>query len=153
MKAARWIAPVLALVLAGCATGPAVRLASAESDAAAKQFVPAEGRANVYIARSNDPAGGVASFTLTIDGKTIGPIGPGTFYLVVVDPGKHSLTAAATLNSAKATLEVQAGKNYFYEITSTGSGLTAQPSLGIVLIEEMGKMMVRQDKRAEGSNE
>jgi hypothetical protein len=95
----------------------------------------------------------VASFDIVVDWKTIGPIGPGTFYLVAIDPGKHGIAATTTLNSATAALDAEAGKNYFYEVTSTGSGFTIQPSLGIVMIEDMGKLMVKQNRRAQGSSE
>jgi len=90
---------------------------------------------------------------MMVDGKSIGPIEPGMFYLVTVEPGRHSIIAMATLNSAKVTLDAQAGRNYFYEVTSSGGGLAAQPSLGFVLLEEMGKLMVRQNRRAQSSGE
>lgn len=153
MKAAQWIVLLVAALLAGCVTGPSVTLAAADSDAAAKQFTPPDGRANLYIARSESPVGKAASFEIVVDGRTVGPIGPGTFYLVVVDPGKHVIAAGTTLTSVRATLDAEAGKNYFYQVTSNGSGFTAQPSLGIVLLEEMGKIMVRQNRRAQGSAE
>jgi hypothetical protein len=145
----RWAVLFGILTFAGCATGPNVSLATPESDAAAKQFAPLDGRANLYVARSNDSAG--TTFNVIVDGRTIGPIISGTFYLVDIDPGKHNLAAVSKLYSAKATLDAEAGKNYFYEVTGTSSGLTAKPSLGIVLLEEMGKIMVRQGKRAQSS--
>jgi len=153
MKAARWIVVLIGAALAGCASNPAVTLAGSDSDAAAKQFRPPEGRANLYIARSESPVGNAASFEIAVDGKTVGPIGPGTFYLVVVDPGTHTITAATTLSSAKAAFDAAAGKNYFYQVTATGTGFTAQPGLGIVLLEDMGKIMVQQNRRAQGPGE
>ena len=51
------------------------------------------------------------------------------------------------------TVDVESGKNYFYEVTAMSSGMAAKPSLSFVLIEEMGKLMVRQDKRAQIAGE
>lgn len=153
MTAAKWIVPLMMLAFVGCATGPAVTLATPDSDAAAKQFKPPEGKANLYVARSGGSDSRVTSFDIAVDGKSIGPIGPGTFYLVSVDPGRHTVAAASVLNSAKTTFDAEAGRNYFYEVTASGSGFSAQPNLGMVVIEEMGKIMVRQNRLAQGAGE
>ena len=141
------------LVFASCVTSPSIPFASSEFDSDAKRFSPPEGKSNLYIAWSGGSSGQVVSFDITIDGKEIGKIVPGTFYLVTINAGNHIVVVAARLNSSKATLDAEIGKNYFYEITSTSSGITAKPSLGIVLIEEMGKIMVRQNRRAQSLSE
>jgi hypothetical protein len=66
MTAARWIVLLLLAVLVNCTTAPTVQLASPDSDATAKRFMPPGGRANLYIARSNDSASRVASFDIVV---------------------------------------------------------------------------------------
>ena len=153
MAKGRWFPLLAAVTLAGCVTVASVPMATSASDADAKTFRPPEGRADLYVARSNGSAGAAGLFDISVDGKLVGPIAPGTFYLVVLDSGRHEISAATGMNTTRVTLDADAGRNYFYEVTATSGGFTAKPSLGIVLIEEMGKMMVRQAKRAQGASQ
>ena len=153
MTTVRWIPLLMIMALvAGCMTAPSVPMASAALDAEAKQFTPPAGKANVYVAWSNDSSART-TLDISVDGKLLGPIAPGRFYLAVVDPGRHDVSARSMTSSANVTLNADAGKNYFYQITASSGGYTAKPSLGVVLIEELGKMMVRQNQRAQGSAE
>ena len=136
--------------LVGCATA---KIATPESDAAAKRFVPPEGKANLYVARSGGSYGPTTTFDVVVDGKVAGALSPGTFLLISIDPGTHAVAATSIGNSSRTSLEAEAGKNYFFEVTASGSGAIVRPSLGFVLLEEMGKLMVRQAKRVQGSEE
>ncbi len=139
------------MALVGCVTAPSVPMAAPAADADAKQFMPPAGKASLYIAWSNGSSGG-ASLDISVDGKLLGPIAPGTFYLVEVDPGRHEVSARSGMNSAAVAVDAAAGNNCFYEVTATSGAYGAiKPSLGVVLIEEMGKMMVRQAQRAQSS--
>jgi len=151
MTNGKWISLLAVAAFAGCMT--TVQLAPSESDAAAKRFVPPDGKANLYVARSNASEGERALFGVSIDGKAVGPIAAGTFYLVVLDPGTHSVAATSNENTSKASFDAQAGKNYFFEVTATAGTATPRVSLGLVLLEPMGKIMVQQDKRALSVNE
>ena len=153
MAKGKWILPILIMSLAACATAPVATVASSESDTSAKKFMPPEGKANLYIAWSNNPNGGARSFNVSLDGKMLGVISPGTYNNVAIDPGKHSIVVTSNLNSAKVSLDAAAGKNYFYEVTASAGTYTAQPSISLVLLEEMGKIMVRQNKRAQTISE
>src|SRR5271169_5341117 len=153
MTTGRWI-PLLGIMtlVVGCVTAPSVPMAAPASDADAKQFMPPAGKANLYIAWSNGSSGGASHVDISVDGKLLGPIAPGTFCVVAVDPGKHEVSAKSGMNSATVAVEAAAGSNYFYEVTTTPGAYGAnKPSLGVVLIEEMGKMMVRQAQRAQSS--
>jgi Protein of unknown function (DUF2846) len=152
MTTGKWL-PLLVIVtlVGGCMTAPGIPMASPASDADAKQFLPPAGKANLYVSRSNGSSG--ASFDVSVDEKLLGPIGPGTFYLFAVDPGRHEVSVKSMMTSANITMDAAAGKNYFYEVTATSSGYAGKPSLGMVLIEEMGKLMVRQAQRAQSSGE
>jgi hypothetical protein len=153
MAKGKWILPIIIMSLAACATAPVATIASSESDATAKKFMPPEGKANLYVAWSKNPNGGARSFNISLDGKLLGVISPGTYTNVAIDPGKHSIVVASNLNSAKVSLDATAGKNYFYEVTASAGTYTAQPSISFVLLEEMGKIMVRQNKRAQTISE
>jgi outer membrane lipoprotein-sorting protein len=137
-------------VLFSCTSSPNIPIASADSDAKAKMFIPRQGKANLYVAQSS---GDAATFDITVDGKEIGPIGPGTYYLVEADPGRHSIAASSQLSSSKVTVDAESGRNYYYEVTATSNGMAATPSLSLVLIEDMGKLMVRQNQRAQIAGE
>ena len=153
MTTGRWI-PLLVIMalVGGCVTAPSVPMASPASDADAKQFLPPAGKANLYIARSNGSSGGSSLFDISVDGKLLGQIAPGTFYLAAVDPGKHELSAKSGMYSTSVAVDAAAGNNYFYEVmAASGAYGVSKPSLGVVLIEEMGKMMVRQAQRAQSS--
>jgi Protein of unknown function (DUF2846) len=140
------------MALVGCMSAPSVPMAGQAADADAKQFQPPAGKANLYIAWSNDSSARV-TLDVSVDGKLLGPIAPGMFYLATVDPGKHDVSAKSMTSSSNVSMNAEAGKNYFYELTASSGAYTAKPSLGVVLIEELGKMMVRQNKRAQGSDE
>jgi len=153
MTTGRWIPLfVIMTLVGGCMTAPSVPMASPASDADAKQFTPPAGKANLYIAWSNGSSGGASHVDVSVDGKLLGPIAPGTFYLVAVDPGKHEVSAKSGMNPTNVAVDAAAGNTYFYELTATSGAYGAnKPSLGVVLIEEMGKMMVRQAQRAQSS--
>jgi Protein of unknown function (DUF2846) len=152
MTKSTWISLLAAAALFGCAT-TTVPMATPVSDAAAKRFMPPDGKANLYVARSNSSFGAAVSFNIVVDGKVVGQIAPGTFYLVVVKPGMHSVAATSSQNSAKADFDAEAGKNYFYEVTATSGAFGARADLGLVLLEPMGKIMVQQAKRAQSQDE
>lgn len=151
MTTVKWIPLLLIMALiGGCVSAPTVPMASASSDAEAKQFMPPAGKANLYVARSNDSSGGTSVIDISVDGKLLGPVAPGTFYMASVDPGKHSLSAKAGMYSSDVAVDAAAGSNYFFEVTaSTVVYGVKKPSLGVVLVEELGKMMVRQNHRAQ----
>lgn len=144
----KWVVLLAVVMVAGCMTATAP-VAPPESDAAAKRFEPAPGKANLYVARSPGSSGGSTEFKLAVDGKELGSIAPGMYYLAVLDPGSHSIAATSMFSSVKTDLTTEPGKNYFYEVTVRNGA----PSLGFVFIEEMGKMMVRQGRLARGEGE
>jgi hypothetical protein len=146
MKLGKWLLVLAAILLAGCATVP---MASLEMDSSAKTFTPPDGKANIYVVRASS-FGGAISFQVIVDGKVVGSVAPATYYLVVADPGSHSIAATSNENSAKAKFDAEAGRNYFFEIEATFGLMTARASLNQIQDEEKGKQMVQGAKRAEG---
>ena len=149
MKKAKWILTLALGALVSCVTA---QLATPDSDAAAKKFQPPEGKANLYVARSGSSFG-ETTFKVVVDGKTVGAVSPGTFVLVELSPGTHNVAAASVETSSKVSLNAEAGKNYFYEVTAKAGDYTARPTLSVVLLEVMGKMMVQQNKRSQSMDQ
>ncbi|HUX13971.1 MAG TPA: hypothetical protein VMW87_13150 [Spirochaetia bacterium] len=144
------IAVVLtATVLFGCATTTGVQLANSDSDSAAKQFKPPAGKANLYLAMSEGSSSAPAE--IFVDGKDAGQVGPGTFLLLALDPGGHTMSAGSNDTSARTDFDLEAGRNYFYTVNVSSTFLTMKASITIVLLEPMGKLMIRQSKRAQGT--
>jgi len=102
------ISVILLLVLSGCASVP---MAPLEQDIKAKEFVPAQGRAALYIYRSEN-FGGAIPMTITVNSKAIGQTAAKTFFLLNVVPGKYTVESHAE-NVSSLSLTTEAGKNYF----------------------------------------
>lgn len=94
--------------LSGCASVP---MASLEQDAVAKTYKVQPGKSNIYVYR-NENFGGAIKLTLLMDGKLIGDTAPKTYYMLEVDPGRHSLLSKAE-NDSVLDLNTETGRNYF----------------------------------------
>ena len=153
MMRAKWLLLLGSLSLAGCMSSytppPPSPQASADQDAQAKQFAPPEGKGNLYIQRASEFVllGQPTPFAVTVDGKEVGGIVPGMYYCFALEPGQHTLSASAEVSIAHETVTVEAGKSYFYQITSSkAADNTVKLTLSWVAIEAMGKLMVNQSK-------
>ncbi len=74
---------------------------------------PAKGR--IYVIR---PAGGMAKHTMTeitVDGKLIGLLGPGSFLSWEVEPGTVKVISTPSLFTKAVDVEVKAGEQYFLQ--------------------------------------
>jgi hypothetical protein len=106
-RLALFLAAVISLA-SGCVSVP---MASREADAQAKTFkVPAD-KSNIYLYR-NETFGGAIAMPVSLNGKVMGRTGPQTYFLWEVAPGKYEI-ASHTENTARLSLEVAAGRNYF----------------------------------------
>jgi hypothetical protein len=102
------ISVILLLVLSGCASVP---MAPMEQDVKAKEFMPVQDRAALYIYRS-ESFGGAIPMTVTVNGKAIGQSAAKTFFLLNVVPGKYTVESHAE-NVSNLSLTAESGKNYF----------------------------------------
>lgn len=126
------VALSLALVLVACSpTGPG----PAESGAPAV----AAGHAWIYALREKQELYSAQPVTLSIDGKTIGPLAGGTYRSVEVSSGQKSLTVSALLSSLTTHFDLDAGATAYVLVTMEPSGLMqprgavgAAPLRGIV---------------------
>ena len=77
----------LAASLAGCGSAP---LAPPNADTLAKQMLPAEGKAVIYLFRNSPPSAGW-TIPVTLDGKEMGVTGGQTYFRWEVGPGEHMI--------------------------------------------------------------
>jgi hypothetical protein len=153
MKRLNSLLGVAILAFSACVSpppSPQAPLAAPDEDSAAKQFAPPEGMANVYIVQQGSTFGPKKSIAVDLDGKSLGFLGVGTYFLVSVNPGRHRILLPEGGDFAWLQIDAAAGKNYYYTV-SPGKASNAKPTLAIVLLESMGKVMVRQYPRAQAS--
>lgn len=99
---------VLLAAISGCASVP---MAPADADQLAKQFVPVQGKATVYVYR-NEGFGGAIKMGIYVDEKPIGQTAPHTYLRLVLAPGMHKIRGHAE-NHSEIELDAKAGENYF----------------------------------------
>jgi hypothetical protein len=115
-------------------------------DVEAKRFVVAQDRSNIYVVRTLGIAPLV--FQVSVDGRMIGSVAPGTYHLVSAPPGEHTVAAFSQENQEQVKLTTQAGKNYFVEVSRRMGWVSPRVSLTQVADEE-GRKMVQESQRAE----
>jgi len=99
-----WLA--VAVALSGCASVP---MATPELDAQAKRQVAAPDKAVIYVFR-NQRIWSAIKLKVTLDGKIAGKTAPKTFFMFVVDPGRHVLTSD---DWDTLVVKAEAGKIYY----------------------------------------
>jgi hypothetical protein len=102
------VSVILLLVLSGCASVP---MASIEQDTKAKEFVPAQNKAALYIYR-NENFGGAIPMSVSVNGKSLGQTAAKTYFRLNLLPGKYNVESHAE-NVANLSLTAEANKNYF----------------------------------------
>jgi len=118
------VAAVLALVLAGCASGPKL----SEVSSSIPPLRVDEGR--VFFYRSNSMLGAAIQPTVYMDGKEVGSSKPGGFFFVDAKPGNHEV-ATSTEVEKKLTFTLERGQTRYVR-TTISMGILAgrvQPEL------------------------
>jgi hypothetical protein len=101
--------------IGGCASVP---MTSPGMDAAAKGFpAPSPGASAIYIYRQNGAVGGALAFSVTLGQRSLGQLGPGTFFLVEVTPGTHELRCVGSENSEAASVTLAPGELRYVELS------------------------------------
>src|SRR5215475_7317379 len=77
----------LVVALAGCGIAP---LASPKDDTLAKEMLPVQGKAVIYLFRNSPPSEGW-TIPVTLDGKDMGVTGGQTYFRWEVSPGQHMI--------------------------------------------------------------
>ena len=137
----------LAVLLAGCAA--TVELAAPEEDLAAKRFVPEEGEANIYVTREDQFTGSAVLFQLVVDQHVVGGIAPGTYHLIPVEPGHHTVSVTTAENQSIEEIDVEAGRSYFFEVKPQMGWFAARAEVD-PLSEEEGRAAINENALAEG---
>lgn len=137
---------VLSVLLLGCATVP---IADDSKLTEARQFQPAPGMANIYLLRRESFAGSAILFQTAIDGRMTGSLQTGTFILISVLPGMHTIGAFSDGGQNSKEVNVQANQNYFFDIKSSTGWVSAQFSINPI-DEADARKAVQRMKRAKG---
>jgi hypothetical protein len=134
------IAPLFTLLLAllaGCSTTPQ---ASRESDTDAKRFEPALRSALIYLYRP-DFSGGVA--TVWVDDRLVGQTVAGTYFRVVVRPGRNRITIGGN-DTGRIEIDTREEGVYFVEIRVLGEGEGSHMTVFRSVPPETGKQVLLQ---------
>lgn len=123
----------------------AVPMASVEEDKSAKAFLsPADGTSRVYLVRpyTTSPKDKAQVF---VDGKPVAQLGPLTYAVIDVSPGKHRLSANTDVNS-DFELNVRKGDIHYvqYQLNLLFNTVTGEMKL---LDENAGQQKVMATKR------
>ncbi|MFC3901734.1 Protein of unknown function [Acinetobacter marinus] len=102
--------------LFGCASVPTT---STEKSTLAKQMsAPSEGKAGLYIYRSNTVVGGALKKDIWVDGECVGESARGTFFHIEVDGDQtHTLATESEFSPNLLEVKTESGQNYFVEQT------------------------------------
>jgi hypothetical protein len=137
---------LVAGVLAGCASVPMTQPAD---DTAAKQFAPpAEGRAALYLYREGGTVGGGVPFGATIGQRTLGQLGPATFFLVELEAGTYDVRCVGSDNSDAALVSLAPNETRFLELSVRLSVGMPRCSLGEVAADQ-GRGAIVKGQRAQ----
>jgi len=112
----------MAACLAGCGSAP---LASPRADTLAKQMLPVEGKAVIYLFRNSPPSTGW-TIHVTLDGQDMGVTGGQTYFRWEVSPGEHMIISK-THKWSGLIVNAEAGKVY-YVWQDIGVGLVGPTS-------------------------
>lgn len=123
-------------------------MAPEADDAAAKQFMPPAGESSIYVVREDRFTGSAVSFGIQLDGVSVGSVAPGTFLMIPVAPGEHTVSSTTNENQEVRRVSVEAGRNYFFEIRPRMGWMSARVELEAV-DESAGMDLVRAAKLAE----
>lgn len=127
MTGARWRSAIVAIAFAaaGCASTPQ---ASPERDAEAKQFLADPRSATLYVYRGNLGNNGEDRIdsVLYVDHRLLGSTLPGTFFMLRLRAGVHTLSGIAH-DPGRLELEVRAGRLYFVSLDVVGGQSLFRP--------------------------
>lgn len=132
-------------LLIGCAA--TVPIMPDHLDAAAEEFSPPAGKANLYITRTST-LGFAVLFQVHVDGELAGSIAADTYLLFEVDPGEHKISVTTQESQDLLRVNAQSGGNYFVDVVPKFGWLAARAAL-VQLSDEEGRAAVMKAARAE----
>jgi hypothetical protein len=105
----------------------------------------------IYIARESQYFGQAILFQVAVDGKLLGGIARGTYYMAQVPPGEHSVTALSNESQDSLKLKTEASKVYYVKVNARMGAVSARVSLQQLSNEE-GMEIVKSGELAAGLN-
>lgn len=126
----------------GCATVP---MASLMEDTKAKNYIPPEGKASAYVARTGI-MGSAIMFRVALDGKIQGGIAKGTYHWFILEPGDHNISIFTNENQDAVNFSAELGKNYFFIVKPKIGLVTARAKIEPILDEESGRRIISKCK-------
>ena len=138
---------VCVVLLVGCASVP---MTSESLDAEGKKFIPEPGTASIYVYRGTGPIGTAVLFETILDGRVVGSLAPGTYQLLTVSPGQHTLVVHAQENVQQQKVLAEAGRTYFFR-ASTDIGLVSARVYLQPVDEQEGRRGVIGTRRSEAT--
>ncbi|MFQ5676706.1 MAG: DUF2846 domain-containing protein [bacterium] len=142
----RCLAGLALVVISGCAA--TVPLTSDSLDFKGKSFTPPFDKANLYIIRGGSLLARGILFQVIVDGKVQGAIAQGTYFLLPISPGNHTVSVTSEESADSMTFTATAGNNFFIKIKSQAGWLSSSVSVE-KLEEEEGRSLVVESKRAQ----
>jgi hypothetical protein len=116
--------------------------AATTPEVTAKPPPRAPGQATIYFLRPKGLGGfGMLSPDVLIDGRKVGELSAGTFFVVSRPPGHHTIETHGGIlhTSRQSEVDFAAGQTYFFEIGPQESGLLANDLLAMVLTNTRGR--------------
>ncbi|MCF9047431.1 DUF2846 domain-containing protein [Acinetobacter nectaris] len=110
--------PVLPLILSGFFVGCAsVPKADMKQTQTVKQFAqPSDGKAIIYVYRSNSTIGAALKKDIWLDGKCLGETARGTFFYKEVDGNqKHTVSTESEFSPNHLMIDTVSGQQYFVQ--------------------------------------
>jgi hypothetical protein len=105
-------------VLPGCMT-KTVPLATLEKNNEAQEYALSPGNSsNVFVVFTGGYSSSFGNFPVQVDGVHKGMLSVGTFVMVPLKPGNHSVTSSTPENYEVVEFEVKEGKNNFVDMSS-----------------------------------
>src|SRR5690348_12431036 len=78
------------------------------------------GKGMVYILRSQQVLASGCPMAIYFDKMPLGSLDRSSFYQVQASPGKHVITWILNVKRPEVTVNVEAGKNYYWQLQDTG---------------------------------
>lgn len=97
--------PLFALALPGCVTTNSGPVAFYD---VSKLEVPTPGESHIYFMRPGHLIGALMSAKITMNGRTVGSLSNGSYFVVKTPPGQYQVSLEWGLFSGRQTLEVTA---------------------------------------------
>jgi len=116
-------------------------------DAKAKEFSPEPGKASIYI-NCRGGTGNKMVWQVILDGHVAGSLASGTYLLLSVLPGEHTITVTFPGHVKQHKVNAETGRNHYYN-TSVSVGWTSGILHFDPVEEELARKQIKSARRAE----